>query len=92
MKWILPVFLLAIPCFSQEPQMPACNAQNKGQLWPEHARSGNVRICSAGLLKYSWKPLTVHVSELRKERRKVETTTRTQQPSEREARLHVGRP
>ncbi len=69
--------LLAIPCFAGEMGRPPCNARNRGQLWPQEANSdrnaarraehaGQLEMCTPGVWKYHWQPLTVHISQLGK--------------------------
>lgn len=79
MRWIAPLVLLVIPCFAEDTARPSCNAQNRGRLWPEQAntdpafarqagRCGELRMCSLGVWKYDWAPLTVHITQLGKAR------------------------
>ena len=51
-----------------EPSKPACNAQTRGDLWPEKTSRGSevpVEICSKVHRKYRWEQLTVDVSRLK---------------------------
>ena len=59
--------------------MPPCNAPNRGRLFPEQAntdaafarqagRCGELQMCSLGVWKYAWVPLTVHITQLGKAR------------------------
>lgn len=80
---MVALLLLVIPCFSGEPGKPHCGAKNRGRFWPEQANTdhafaklaghcGELRMCSRGILKYGWQPLTVHISQLGKARKKRE--------------------
>lgn len=65
--------LLAGACFAQEAgaAKPQCNAQTKGDLWPEKARRGSgvpVEMCVEKHWKYRWEQLTVDISQLRSRR------------------------
>src|SRR5580698_7452132 len=51
-----------------EPSKPACNAQTRGDLWPEKTSRGSevpIEICSKVHRKYRWEQLTVDVSRLK---------------------------
>ena len=63
-------------CFGADTQRPACNAQTSGRMWPEAAnrdhkivsklaRCGDLLICTRGVWRYHWEPLTVRVDQLR---------------------------
>ena len=75
MRWSVLLVLLAFPCFPQDARKPSCNARNRGRLWPEQAntdrdfarraaRCGELEMCTRGVWRYGWQPLTVHVSQL----------------------------
>jgi hypothetical protein len=68
MRSVIPILLAASCCASgAEPAKPACNAQTRGELWPETGRvSGTpIEICSKAHRKYRWQQLTVDVSQLK---------------------------
>ncbi len=57
------------------PDKSACSEKTMGQFWPVEANTsrtaareaeqrGELYICTKGVWKYTWQPLTVHVSEL----------------------------
>jgi hypothetical protein len=69
--------LLGAACLAEETPRPPCNAETSGWLWPEETRSnrdairraercGERLVCSRGLWKYHWRPVTVHWSQLGK--------------------------
>ena len=106
MRWIILLLLAFIPCFPEETGKPPCNAQNRGRIWPEGAaldralaRSaescGQPEICTAGLWRYRWQPLTVHISQLgpkaKREAPCGEAAADAGPPSERVTRLQVDR-
>ena len=77
MKWIVPLVLFSMPCFSEKNGRAPCNVHNRGRLWPDQAntdpvvaskagRCGQLLMCSLVGFKYDWQPLTVHVSQLGK--------------------------
>jgi hypothetical protein len=60
---------------------PSCNAQNPGRVWRAQANwdraaahraeyDGQLRICTRGTWIHSWQPLTVHISQLGKSRKR----------------------
>jgi hypothetical protein len=68
--WLAIPMLLAISFCAPgaEPAKPACNAQTRGDLWPENTSRGSevpVEICSKAHRKYRWEQLTVDVSRLK---------------------------
>ncbi len=68
--WLAIPMLFAVPFFAPgaEPVKPACNAQTRGDLWPEKTSRGSevpVEICSKVHRKYRWEQLTVDVSRLK---------------------------
>jgi len=68
MRLVIPILLAASCCASgAEPAEPACNAQTRGELWPENARvfGTPIEICSKAHRKYRWRQLTVDVSQLK---------------------------
>jgi hypothetical protein len=78
-RWIVPLILLAVPCFWAKTGRVPCNVHNRGRLWPEKAntdaavagqagRCGQLLMCSLVGFKYDWQPLTVHVSQFGKVR------------------------
>ena len=77
MRWIVVLVAFGTVCFAEEARRPPCNARNHGRLWPEQANSdrdfaqragrcGELLMCTVGVWKYRWQPLTVHVSQLGK--------------------------
>jgi hypothetical protein len=67
-RLVIPILLAASCCASGAgPAKPVCNAQTRGELWPETARvSGTpIEICSKAHRKYRWRQLTVDVSQLK---------------------------
>lgn len=73
---LLIVFVvMAWPGLGEESAKPACNTGNQGRLWPEAAnvdrqaarraeRCGELQVCTRGVWRYRWEPLTVHVQQL----------------------------
>lgn len=83
LRRILRLAALAIPlsglCLAGQDGKPRCSAKLRGRYWPEQAnsdarlavtlaRSGQLEMCAARVWKYRWETLTVHVSQLAKER------------------------
>jgi hypothetical protein len=71
--WITVGLLIAAASLAE--QKPACNKSNHGRFWPEAAnssaearrtaaRDGSLEMCSYGIWKYRWEPLTVNVQRL----------------------------
>jgi hypothetical protein len=68
--WLAIPMLFAVSFCTQgaEPVKPACNAQTRGDLWPEKTSRGSevpVEICSKVHRKYRWEQLTIDVSRLK---------------------------
>jgi len=62
------LFAISVCAPGAEPAKPACNAQTRGDLWPEKTARGSevpVEICSKVHRKYRWEQLTVDVSRLK---------------------------
>ena|SRR5579863_1146423 len=62
------LFVISFCAAGAEPAKPACNAQTRGNLWPENTTHGSevpVEICSKAHWKYRWEQLTVDVSRLK---------------------------
>ncbi len=72
-------FLLAITLATSsvpgKPPRSACNKQTQGLFWPDKAntdrklasqlmRSGDLHLCTRGIFRYSWQPLTVNYQTL----------------------------
>jgi hypothetical protein len=70
LRWLLiPTIGLAC-CFAEQVKKPACDKQHQGMAWPEQdARSActEIEVCTVGVWKYRWQPVTVHVSQLAKD-------------------------
>lgn len=77
MRWSVLLLLLVLPCLAEDLTRPPCNARNRGQFWPEQANSdreaarqaarcGELQVCTVGLWRHHWEPLTVHVTQLGK--------------------------
>jgi hypothetical protein len=71
--------LLSGLCLAEQDGKPRCSAKLRGRFWPEQAnsdaklavtvaRSGQLEMCAVRVWKYRWETLTVHVSQLAKER------------------------
>ena len=67
---ILAVLIYSCLAFGQT--RPVCNAENAGRMWPEAAnhdralvgrlaRCGELEMCSRGVWRYAWRPLTVRL-------------------------------
>lgn len=79
-------FLGLSVCFAQEAGAvkPECNAQTKGNLWPEKIFRGSnkpVEICVARYWKYRWEQLTVDISQLRAKRQTVVKPVSDEKPA-----------
>jgi hypothetical protein len=85
-KWIVAAALLSLPIIAEEPPKPPCNSQNVAKFWPDQAnsnpearrraaQSGELEICSHGTWRYHWEPVTVNISQIRKDRAPSETET-----------------
>jgi hypothetical protein len=62
------LFAISFCALGAEPVKPACNAQTRGDLWPEKTSRGSevpVEICSKVHRKYRWEQLTIDVSRLK---------------------------
>jgi hypothetical protein len=62
------LFAISFRAPGAEPVKPACNAQTRGDLWPEKTSRGSevpVEICSKVHRKYRWEQLTVDISRLK---------------------------
>jgi hypothetical protein len=71
--------LLSGLCLAGQYGKPRCSAKLRGRFWPEQAnsdaklaltlaRAGQLEMCAVRVWKYRWENLTVHVSQLSKER------------------------
>jgi hypothetical protein len=71
-KWLAIPLLMAFSCYAQNPppaEKPACNAENRGKIWPEkaarHSATAPIELCSMRFWRYRWQQLTVDISHLR---------------------------
>jgi hypothetical protein len=68
-RFAIPILLAVSGCAQgAEATKPVCNAQIRGEIWPEKAAriSGvPIEICSKAARKYRWRQLTVDVSQLK---------------------------
>ena len=71
--------LLSGLCWAGPDGKPRCTAKLRGRFWPEAAnsdrklvstlaRSGQLEMCVVRVWRHRWEALTVHVSQLAKER------------------------
>jgi hypothetical protein len=67
--------------FAEQAERPSCNAQNLGRFWPDQANwdhaaahraeyCGQLLIRTRGTWTHRWQPLTVHVKQLGKSRKR----------------------
>ena len=67
-RLMIPILLAISACApGAESAKPACNAQTRGDLWPETARASGtpIEICSKAHKRYRWEQLTVDISQLK---------------------------
>ena len=78
-KWVLISAMMLVCCRAEQPdprEKPPCSAQNRGEVWPSRNARNNcteVQLCTVKHWKYSWVPITVHVSHLPKDPRRRST-------------------
>jgi len=75
--FVMPLLLVSA-CFAREAgaAKPECNAQTKGDFWPDKANRGSgvpVEMCVEKHWKYRWEQLTVDISQLRRKHQTVAT-------------------
>jgi hypothetical protein len=67
---LLLALSLVSSSISSKPPRSTCTRETQGRYWPEKAntdrklagqlmRSGELQMCSRGLFRYNWEPLTV---------------------------------
>ena len=72
-------FLLSLAGFAQQPEKPRCNAEIRGQFWPDEAnhnpkiartlaKTGKLELCTVRTWRHRWEPVTVTLSDLIKKR------------------------
>ncbi len=72
---LLLAIALASGSVPGKPPRSACNKQTQGLFWPDNAnrdrklasqlmRSGDLHLCTRGIFRYNWQPLTVSYRSL----------------------------
>jgi hypothetical protein len=80
MKLIAVLSLICTAGLAGESERPVCNAKTRGQFWPAEAngsrdatralaQQGGLQMCTFGTWKYKWKPMSVNVRDLAREKR-----------------------
>ncbi len=86
MKLAVVFILFATIGFAEDAQRPVCNKSTHGQFWPAEAngdrevagrliRQGELEMCSYDTWKYRWKPMSVSVRNLSRDKRAPDTTS-----------------
>ena len=72
-KLIYTLVLISASAGSQPSEKPRCTKENRGMVWPpERARNtcSEVEVCVFHVWNYRWDSVTVHVSQLAKNKRR----------------------
>ena len=72
-KLIYTLVLISASAGSQPSEKPRCTKENRGMVWPPESARNNcseVEVCTFHIWNYRWESVTVHVSQLAKNKRR----------------------